>query len=132
MVQDAVRRRLETLADAAHRLSDELEARHPEIRWRAVYGFRNKAGGRARTGHSRQPAGGVAARSRPPGHPVLPAARLRTAGGPAGTPSVGPGKLARKRSTAPLRPAPGEPLRPTRFAQQLSPRRALRAEDHRG
>jgi len=43
MVQDAVLRRLETLADAAHRLSEELKARHPEIRWRAVYGFRNIA-----------------------------------------------------------------------------------------
>jgi uncharacterized protein with HEPN domain len=43
MVQDAVLRRLETLADAAHRLSEELKERHPEIRWRAVYGFRNIA-----------------------------------------------------------------------------------------
>ncbi|HEV8634036.1 MAG TPA: HepT-like ribonuclease domain-containing protein [Chloroflexota bacterium] len=43
MVQDAVPRRLETLADAAQRLSDPLKARHPEIRWRAIYGFRNIA-----------------------------------------------------------------------------------------
>jgi uncharacterized protein with HEPN domain len=43
MVQDAVLRRLETLADAANKLSEELKARHPEIRWRAIYGFRNIA-----------------------------------------------------------------------------------------
>jgi len=43
MVQDAVLRRLETLADAARQLSGELTARHPEIPWRAIYGFRNVA-----------------------------------------------------------------------------------------
>lgn len=43
MVQDAVLRRLETLADAASHLSGELKARHPELRWRAIYGFRNVA-----------------------------------------------------------------------------------------
>lgn len=43
MVQDAVLRRLETLAEAASRLSEELKARHPEMRWRAVRGFRNVA-----------------------------------------------------------------------------------------
>lgn len=43
IVQDAVLRRLETLANAANRLSDDLKARHPEIRWRAIYGFRNIA-----------------------------------------------------------------------------------------
>jgi uncharacterized protein with HEPN domain len=43
MVQDAVLRRLETLADAARRLSDELKTRHPQIPWRAIYGFRNIA-----------------------------------------------------------------------------------------
>ena len=41
MVQDAVLRRLETLADAGHRLTDALKARHPEVQWRASYGFRN-------------------------------------------------------------------------------------------
>ena len=43
MVQDAVLRRLETLADAATRLSDELKARHPTVGWREVRGFRNIA-----------------------------------------------------------------------------------------
>jgi len=41
IVQDAVLRRLETLADASRHLSDELKDRHPEIPWRAIYGFRN-------------------------------------------------------------------------------------------
>jgi uncharacterized protein with HEPN domain len=43
IVQDAVLRRLETLADAITRLSDTLKARHPAIPWRQVYGFRNVA-----------------------------------------------------------------------------------------
>jgi uncharacterized protein with HEPN domain len=43
MVQDAVLRRLETLADAAEKLSDALKARHPDIPWRRVYRFRNVA-----------------------------------------------------------------------------------------
>ena len=43
IVQDAVLRRLETLADASNKLSDPLKARHPEIPWRRVYGFRNIA-----------------------------------------------------------------------------------------
>ena len=43
IVQDAVLRRLETLADAAHKLSDVLKARHPDIPWPAVYRFRNVA-----------------------------------------------------------------------------------------
>ena len=43
VVQDAVLRRLETLADATDKLSDALKARHPEIPWRQVYGFRNIA-----------------------------------------------------------------------------------------
>lgn len=43
MVQDAVLRRLETLADATRHLSGELIPRHPEIPWRAIYGFRNVA-----------------------------------------------------------------------------------------
>ncbi|MGE3271224.1 MAG: DUF86 domain-containing protein [Chloroflexota bacterium] len=42
-MQDAVLWRLETLAEATNRLSTELKARHPEIRWRAIYGFRNIA-----------------------------------------------------------------------------------------
>ena len=43
IVHDAVLRRLETLADAAHKLSDTLKARHPDISWRLVYRFRNVA-----------------------------------------------------------------------------------------
>jgi uncharacterized protein with HEPN domain len=39
--QDAVLRRMETLADAAAHLSDELKARHPQISWRQVGDFRN-------------------------------------------------------------------------------------------
>jgi uncharacterized protein with HEPN domain len=42
-VQDAVLRRLEILADATGQLSPELKDRHPDIPWRAVYGFRNIA-----------------------------------------------------------------------------------------
>jgi uncharacterized protein with HEPN domain len=42
-VQDAVLWRLQTLAEATSKLPDDLKARHPEIRWRAVYGFRNIA-----------------------------------------------------------------------------------------
>ena len=42
-LQDAVLWRLETLADAAHRLPDDLHERHPGVRWRAIYGFRNIA-----------------------------------------------------------------------------------------
>jgi uncharacterized protein with HEPN domain len=42
-MQDAVLWRLETLAEATNRLPPEIKARHPEIRWRAIYGFRNIA-----------------------------------------------------------------------------------------
>ncbi len=42
-LQDAVLWRLQTLADAAGKLSQELKDRHPEINWRAMYGFRNVA-----------------------------------------------------------------------------------------
>ena len=42
-MQDAVLWRLQTLADAAWRLGDEVKERDPEIPWRAVYGFRNVA-----------------------------------------------------------------------------------------
>lgn len=41
--QDAILWRLETLAEATGRLSDEVKQRHPEVRWRAIYGFRNIA-----------------------------------------------------------------------------------------
>jgi uncharacterized protein with HEPN domain len=42
-IQDAVLWRLETLAEATGKLSPELKDRHPDIRWRAIYGFRNIA-----------------------------------------------------------------------------------------
>jgi uncharacterized protein with HEPN domain len=42
-IQDAVLWRLQTLAEATNRLPSEVKARHPDIRWRAVYGFRNIA-----------------------------------------------------------------------------------------
>ncbi len=43
IVQEAVLRRLETLADAISKLSESLKARHPMIPWRQVSGFRNVA-----------------------------------------------------------------------------------------
>jgi uncharacterized protein with HEPN domain len=42
-VQDAVLWRLQTLAEATGKLSTEIKARHPDIRWRSIYGFRNIA-----------------------------------------------------------------------------------------
>jgi uncharacterized protein with HEPN domain len=42
VLQDAVIRRLETLSDAAGKLSDALRERNPEIPWRAIAGFRNR------------------------------------------------------------------------------------------
>ena len=39
--QDAVLRNLHTLAESTQRASDDLEARHPEVDWRAIAGFRN-------------------------------------------------------------------------------------------
>ena len=41
MAEDAVLRRLETLADAAGKLSEEIKHEHPEIPWPRVVGFRN-------------------------------------------------------------------------------------------
>jgi uncharacterized protein with HEPN domain len=44
MRQDAIVWRLQAIADAAkNHLTQELKDRHPEIPWRAVYGFRNVA-----------------------------------------------------------------------------------------
>lgn len=43
IIQDAVLRRLETLADATNKLSDPLKKRHPEIPWQRIYGFRHIA-----------------------------------------------------------------------------------------
>ena len=42
LIQDGVVRRLETLADAAGHLSEVLKARHPQIDWRKMTGFRNR------------------------------------------------------------------------------------------
>ncbi|MCH7472390.1 DUF86 domain-containing protein [bacterium] len=39
--RDAVLRNLQVLAESSIRLSDELRARHPEVDWRAMHGFRN-------------------------------------------------------------------------------------------
>jgi uncharacterized protein with HEPN domain len=41
LVQDAVLRNLQTLAESTKRISDDLKDRHPEVDWRAVAGFRN-------------------------------------------------------------------------------------------
>jgi uncharacterized protein with HEPN domain len=41
IVQDAVLRNLQTLAESAKRLSDELKNSLPDIRWTAIVGFRN-------------------------------------------------------------------------------------------
>lgn len=43
IVQDAVLRRLETLADAASKLPEELQARHPEANSRRAWSFRDVA-----------------------------------------------------------------------------------------
>jgi len=43
IIQDAVLRRLETLADAVNRLPDALKRRHRATPWREIYGFRNIA-----------------------------------------------------------------------------------------
>jgi uncharacterized protein with HEPN domain len=42
-IQDAVLWRLQTLAEAAGKLSPAVQSRHPHVRWRAIYGFRNVA-----------------------------------------------------------------------------------------
>jgi len=41
MVQDAILRRLQTLAESTQRLSVEVKANIPEIDWRNISGFRN-------------------------------------------------------------------------------------------
>jgi uncharacterized protein with HEPN domain len=41
MVQDAVIRNLQTLAESTQKLSEELKVQHPEINWKAISGFRN-------------------------------------------------------------------------------------------
>ncbi len=41
LIQDAVLRNLQTLGEPTKRMSEGLKARHPEIDWRAISGFRN-------------------------------------------------------------------------------------------
>jgi len=41
LVQDAVLRRLQTMAESTQRLSDRLKAQAPEVDWRSLSGFRN-------------------------------------------------------------------------------------------
>lgn len=41
LVQDAVLRRLQTMAESTQRLSNALKTRAPEVDWRALSGFRN-------------------------------------------------------------------------------------------
>lgn len=41
LIQDAVIRNLQTMAESAQRLSDRSKARAPELPWRAIAGFRN-------------------------------------------------------------------------------------------
>jgi uncharacterized protein with HEPN domain len=41
LIQDAVVRNLQTLAESTQRLSDAFKQAHPDIDWRAIAGFRN-------------------------------------------------------------------------------------------
>ena len=41
VLQDAVLRILQTLAESTQRIGDRLKALHPEVDWRAIAGFRN-------------------------------------------------------------------------------------------
>lgn len=41
VLQDAVLRNLHTLCESTQRLSEALQARHPEVEWRKVAAFRN-------------------------------------------------------------------------------------------
>ncbi|MBZ8183135.1 HepT-like ribonuclease domain-containing protein [Oscillatoria salina] len=41
MIQDAVLRRLQTLAESTQRISADLKVRKTEIDWRSISGFRN-------------------------------------------------------------------------------------------
>jgi uncharacterized protein with HEPN domain len=40
-LQDAVLRNLQTMAESTQRLSEALQASHPEIEWRRIAAFRN-------------------------------------------------------------------------------------------
>lgn len=41
IVQDATLRNLQTIAESTQRLSDDLKAKHAEVDWQALSGFRN-------------------------------------------------------------------------------------------
>ena len=41
LVQDAVIRNLQTLAESTQRLSEQRKVLHPEVEWKALSGFRN-------------------------------------------------------------------------------------------
>ncbi len=41
LIQDAVLRNLQTMAESTQRLSDDLKAKHPEVNWYQIAGFRN-------------------------------------------------------------------------------------------
>ena len=41
LIQDAVLRRLQTMAESTQRLSDDLKTDAPDVDWRALSGFRN-------------------------------------------------------------------------------------------
>jgi uncharacterized protein with HEPN domain len=41
LIQDAVLRNLQTLAESTQRISEHLKALHTEVDWRAIAGFRN-------------------------------------------------------------------------------------------
>ena len=41
LIQDAVNRNLQVLAQSSQRISDDIKTAHPEIEWRALVAFRN-------------------------------------------------------------------------------------------
>jgi len=41
LIQDAILRNLQTLAESTQRLPPDWKAKHPEIDWAKIYGFRN-------------------------------------------------------------------------------------------
>lgn len=41
LIQDAVLRNLQTLAESSQRISDRLKTSHPSVPWRNISGFRN-------------------------------------------------------------------------------------------
>jgi uncharacterized protein with HEPN domain len=41
LIQDAIIRNLQMLSESTMRISDEMQARHPEVEWFKIRGFRN-------------------------------------------------------------------------------------------